>query len=127
MLTHLPPNWIPRLLAVLAAPVAEPQSVRLLTAWAEAEGGSARWNPLNTTLPLYQATNYNSVGVKNYVRPVDGICATAITIANGAYNGILGDLQAGTFTAEQIVRRHPGQFNTWGTGAANVLRVLQTT
>lgn len=124
--THFPPNWIRRLLAVLGAPVT-PEAVRLFSAWATAEGGNAQWNPLNTTLRLEGSWNYNSVGVQNYARPIIGVCATALTVANGYYNGILGALQGGQLTAEQIVEQHGHEFNLWGTGAANVLRVLQRT
>lgn len=124
--THLPPNWQHRLLTVIGAQDT-PENRRLLDAWAVAEGGTARWNPLNTTYPLPGATDYNSVHVRNYHRPTEGVCATACTLVNGVYNGILGDLQAGTFTALQIVERHGHEFDTWGTGAAHIRRVLQQT
>lgn len=115
------------MLGVLGANPGYAQGVRLLDAWATAEGGTAHWNPLNTTLRLYGSWPYNSVGVQNYQRPIQGLCATALTLCNGYYNGILGALQGGTLTAEQIVEAHAAEFDTWGTGSRNILRVLQST
>ena len=121
--THLPPLWRFRLLGVIGAS-GRWEHRKLLGAWAQAEGGTARWNPLNTTLPMPGATNYNNAGVRDYPRPIVGLCATAATLANGFYDGILRDLTAGTFTARQIVERNRAEFDKWGTGAANVLKVL---
>lgn len=121
--THLPPNWSWRLLAVLGAPTTT-SNVNLLDAWARAEGGEAAWNPLNTTYLLPGATEYNSAGVRNFAKPIDGICATALTLDNGDYRGIVGDLQAGKYTAREIVTRNAHEFDTWGTGSAAVLAVL---
>lgn len=99
---------------------------QLLAAWAKAEGGTATYNPLNTTEPWPGATDYNSVGVKNYPTGAAGIAATAATLVNGHYPGIVHDLRAGGFTAVQMVERNAPQFDTWGTGSANILRVLTT-
>jgi hypothetical protein len=52
-------------------------------AWRQAEGGGAKNNPFNTTLKIPGATNYNSVGVKNYRTSEDGIQATCKTLING--------------------------------------------
>jgi hypothetical protein len=122
--THLPPNWAQRLLAVLGASPGYAEGVRLLSAWAQAEGGTARWNPLNTTLRLSGSTNYNRVGVQNYRRPTEGVCALALTLVNGFYPGILGALQAGTKTAEDIVHSNMGEFRQWGTNPNTILAVL---
>lgn len=121
--THLPPHWERRLLDVLGAPVTL-ESLKLLDAWQRAEGGTARWNPLNTTYGLFGATDYNKVGVKNYRRATEGVCATALTLVNGYYRGIVGDLQRGTLTAREVVTRNAREFDTWGTGAAHILRLL---
>lgn len=97
---------------------------KLLGAWAKAEGGTAKYNPLNTTLPWKNSTTYNAAGVKNYATGADGIAATAATLENGLYNGILRDLRAGRKTAAEIVNGNAAEFDKWGTGAANILRVL---
>ena len=96
----------------------------LLQAWARAEGGTARYNPLNTTQWLPGCSNYNTAGVKNFRTGADGVRATAVTLMNGYYPGIVRDLRAGTKPAASIVRDNAAEFDKWGTGAANVLRVL---
>lgn len=64
-------------------------------AWQRAEGGTARFNPFNTTEPGPGTTNYNSVGVKNYANEPDGVDATVKTLLNGYYPAILEKLRAG--------------------------------
>ena len=122
-MTHLPPLWRVRLLSVIRGKVNR-ANLQLLAAWARAEGGTARWNPLNTTLTVPGSWPYNSVGVQNFRRPVDGISATAMTLADGYYPGILGDMQAGRKSAHQIVIDHAAEFDKWGTGATHVLAQL---
>ena len=129
MQTHLPPQWQQRVLAGVNGHGWNtgqfyPEGIRLLNAWATAEGGTAKWNPLNTTYYLPGCTNYNTSGVKNYVRPTEGCCATVLTLVNGFYTGILGALQGGTATAEQIVEMHGDEFSTWGTNPTVILQVL---
>lgn len=122
--THLPPNWRERLLHVIGAPI-KPENMRLLDAWARAEGGTAKWNPLNSSMVLPGSTKYNSTGVQNYPRSTWGVCANALTLTNGLYGGILGDLQAGTKTAESIVQDRTVQFNIWGTSTTLLLTILK--
>lgn len=122
--THLPQGWARRLLVVLAAPATR-GNLELLAGWAKAEGGTASFNPLNTTFNLAGSTAYNSAGVRNYLDGVQGICATALTLRLGLYSGIVTDLRAGTFLADQIVRRRAHEFDTWGTGSGNLLRALR--
>ena len=127
-MTHLPAYWKPHLLAVCGAPHTE-QNFRLLDAWAAAEGGEAKFNPLNTTLNIpggldVKRPDYNTAGVKNYRNAIIGVAATAATLANGGYRGILGALQRGELTAEQIVATHRDEFHRWGTNPDVILRVL---
>jgi hypothetical protein len=124
MSTHLPPHWEGHLLVVCGAPRTL-ENLKLLDAWARAEGGTARWNPLNTTLPLgVPCTDYNSAHVKNYRNAITGVSATAATLANGLYRGILGDLQRGRKTARQIVSDNAAEFDKWGTGHTHILALL---
>lgn len=129
---HLPPYWREHLLAVLGCKH-NPEALRLLDVWARAEGGTARWNPLNTTLPLTGFTlapDYNSAGVRNYAAPVAGVCATALTLISRntdsklRFGGILADLQAGAKTAAQIVADRRDEFQTWGTNPDLMLKLL---
>lgn len=121
--THLPPYWAERLCRTIGAGPG-PENVRFLHAWAAAEGGTAEWNPLNTEFDLPGATNYNTAGVKNYPRPTWGVCATVLTLTNGNYGKIVGHLQAGTYTAEQIVDDCDAQIRTWGTNPDTIRAVL---
>ena len=120
---HLPEGWIGRLGGLMMFPET-PETVRLFEAWATAEGGTSKWNPLNTTEDMIGATDYNSVGVKNYPTPIHGISATALTLQLEPYHSLWADLQTGRYSAVQLVRRNAHCFDTWGTGAAHVLAVL---
>ncbi len=55
-------------------------AVKALQIWQKYEGTSACWNPLATTWGRPNATDFNSVGVKNYASIDDGVAATANTI-----------------------------------------------
>lgn len=71
--------------SVLKCLGAEPtkSNMLFLYAWRQAEGGSAKNNPFNTTQKMEGSTNYNNVGVKNYQTSEDGIKATCKTLING--------------------------------------------
>lgn len=120
---HLPLLWKFRVLKGIKAKGVK-ENRRVLQAQQIAEGGTASNNPLNTTEPWAGATNYNSVGVKNYRTAADGINATVTTLLNGHYTGIVNDLREGKLTAEMIVKRNAAEYDTWGTGSENILRVL---
>lgn len=139
---HLPQNWIQKLCVELSVTGwitgnFPHEAVRLFTAWAQAEGGTAQWNPLNTTdhvsdgFGAWQAADYNSVGVCNFNNPWQGIAATAATfLSNQAFTVLLEAIRAlGTSgkTAEQIVQGHETAIKTWGTNPNTILEVLKTT
>jgi len=65
-------------------------NMRALMAWMQAEGDAGRFNPLNTTHAMPGATDFNSVGVKNYASFEDGVKATAETLNYGAQRGLYG-------------------------------------
>jgi cytochrome c peroxidase len=64
-----------------------------------AEGGTAAFNPWNTTLWMPGATAYNTFGnnehVYNYPNAAVGIVATVDTLTNGYYPAILTHFKAG--------------------------------
>lgn len=122
MSRHIPYLWRFRLLTKLRARQTR-SNYRLLHVWRECEGGTAAYNPLNTTEPWPGATDYNSVGVKNYPSGSDGIQATYLTLVNGHYNGIVGGLR-GRVAAKTIVEKYGSEFDTWGTGTECILRSL---
>ena len=136
---HLPQNWIQKLCVLLSIPGwisgdYYHQIIRFFTAWADAEGGTAEWNPLNTTNHIsdlfgaWQGVDYNSVHVANYNNPWQGIVATAATILeNQAFSVLLGALrtaEADGLTAEQLVKGHEAAIKTWGTNPDTILSVL---
>lgn len=139
---HLPQNWIQKLCVQLSVQgwttgTFPHQIVRLFTAWAQAEGGTAQWNPLNTTdhvtdaFGAWQGPDYNSVGVCNFNNPWQGIAATAATfLSNTAFALLLEAIrnaETSGQTAEQIVQGHETAIKTWGTSPATILAVLKTT
>jgi hypothetical protein len=96
------------------------ENVRAVMAWQQAEGTRAAFNPLATTQRSSGATDFNSVGVKNYTSYEQGLQATVTTLHNGRYDEILAALRDGS-SAERLadaVARSP-----WGTGDG-VSRVL---
>lgn len=134
--THTPPNFSGRLAAVCGVPAECIAAAEAFwDAQARAEGGEARWNPLNTTYSLPGSWLYNAQGVRNFAKPIDGLCATALTVTNGDYNGILGDLQsivtlengdrAAQFTALEVAQRNQQEIKLWGTDPTVVIEILQ--
>jgi peptidoglycan hydrolase CwlO-like protein len=89
-------EWAKRFLPALGAPACQNNLV-VVVAWETQEGSPASWNPLDTTLDMPGATNFNSVGVKNYVSMEQGIQATVATLMKGSgtygYGAIVADLR----------------------------------
>lgn len=97
-----------------------PQVDLFLRAWAQSESGpplsqgGAVWNPFNTTLALPGSTNFNSVGVKNYVTWQDGAHATAKTLSSKKYVKLTKALGDGTSAMDMAVALAA---TPWGTGS----------
>lgn len=108
-------GWEQQLLNAIGAPVTS-ENVSFLDKWANAEGGSAAYNPMNTTQPEPGATNYNSVGVKEFGNAAQGIDATAKTLTNGYYPDILAGLKSGDPFAH-ITDSFKKELDIWGTGS----------
>jgi len=85
--------WAASFLNKIGAPTCFDNLV-VMVAWQVQEGTQANWNPLATTLPMDGATNFNSVGVKNYVSFDQGLEATERTLAVKSYGypAIMSDL-----------------------------------
>ena len=117
-----PVQWAKDFLTKLGAPVTA-SNVQAISAWQQAEGTKAAFNPLATTQGGFAGeTQFNSVGVKNYATYQDGIDANVHALTNGRYANILAALQAGnsaTAVAQAIAN------SPWGT-KGGVLRVLQS-
>ncbi len=113
-------GWARDFLSKLGMPITS-ENVKAVTAWEQAEGTKASFNPLATTQSGFSGeTRFNSVGVKNYATYQDGIDANVHALTNGRYTNILSALQAGNdaTAVAQAIKDSP-----WGTGGG-VLRVL---
>lgn len=106
-------SFYTKLLDNLGAPSSE-ENIKFLMAWRQAEGGDAKNNPFNTTYNIEGSTNYNKVGVKNYVTIQDGLIATLKTLKNRRYNcivnGLINDIGA------ENISNCVQDLKTWGTG-----------
>ncbi|HZR12418.1 MAG TPA: hypothetical protein VFC33_04135 [Acidimicrobiia bacterium] len=114
-------QWANDFLTRLGMPVTS-ENVRAIVAWEKAEGTKAQFNPLATTRSMPGASNFNSVGVKNFASYQDGIEANAEALTNGRYPNILAALRRGD-SAEAVAQAIAS--SPWGTGDG-VLRVLQS-
>ena len=117
-----PVQWAKDFLTKLGMPVTGP-NVQAVTAWEQAEGTKAAFNPLATTQSGFAGeTQFNSVGVKNYTSYQDGIDANVKVITNGLYPNIIAALQQGTdaMAVAKAIENSP-----WGTGGG-VVRVLSS-
>ena len=117
-----PVQWAKDFLVKLHMPVTA-ENVRAITAWEQAEGTAAHFNPLATTQAGFAGeTRFNSVGVKNYTSYEDGLNANVKAITNGLYGNILSALSQGNdaMAVARAVASSP-----WGTGAL-VERVLSS-
>ena len=107
----------------LGAPIT-PENLKLLVGWRQAEGGSAKHNPFNTTWNKPNSDFYNClskdkqgkclVGVRNYATRADGIKATIDTLKNPVYKSLIEQLQNGDSTAAEMARNQT-VFKKWGT------------
>jgi hypothetical protein len=117
-----PVQWAKDFLTKLGVPVTGP-NVQAITAWEQAEGTKAAFNPLATTQGGFAGeTQFNSVGVKNYTSYQDGLDANVKVITNGLYPNIIAALQQGTdaMAVAKAIAASP-----WGTGTG-VERVLSS-
>jgi hypothetical protein len=94
----------------------------LCHAWQQAEGGTARHDPFDTTEPWPGATDYNSAGVKNYASREDGVDATVKTLLNGHYNDIVTALRRGE--SPYVVADLIG-VSSWGTNGDTIKAILK--
>ena len=90
-------EWARAFLAQIGAPGCGENRV-LVVAWEAQESTEARFNPLATTHAMPGATDFNSVGVKNYRSVAQGLAAARETLEEGAdsygYRPILASLRA---------------------------------
>lgn len=86
--------WAVAILKSINAPT-NTANVSSMIGWFHNEGGGGANNPMNTTLSTSGATgSINSVGVKDYGTPSEGVSATAQTLQSG-YPAIVAALKSG--------------------------------
>lgn len=81
-------QWAKDLLIRMGNPIVNQQVIDWIVGWTVFEtntNSGAKFNLLNTTQPMPGATDFNSVGVKNYTSYAQGIQATQLTLQNGRY------------------------------------------
>ena len=93
-----------------------------LARWIPREGTKAANNPLATTQSEPGATNFNSIGVKNYPTAALGIQATVKTLTNGHYNDILQGIASGNADTIDSNGGFAHGLSTWSGGAYATLR-----
>jgi hypothetical protein len=95
-----------------------------LVSWMQAEGGNATWNPLNCTQKMPGSTDYNSVGVQNYVTYEQGLEATVKTILSTNPNFNYGPIRNALRTNDRAnITLKAVEDSAWGTGGL-ALKVL---
>lgn len=97
-------------------------SIEFVCGWSYFEipsmtNNTPKYNLLATTQNAQGATNFNSVGVKNYTSYDQGVQANASTLKNGLYNDLLNAL----INNNETLLKNPSsamisQLNKWGTG-----------
>lgn len=114
-----------KLLRKLHAPVTM-RNQWALVSWMTAEGGTAHYNPLNTTQKMPGSWDYNWVPVQNYPDLETGLEATVKTLNYGADRGLYGyHAIRHNLRRNAWARRTLGavERSAWGTGGL-ALRVL---
>lgn len=111
-------EWARALLRLLDCPE-RPRNLTALVAWQAAEGGpshsQAKWNPLNSTQTMPGATDFNTVGVKNYVSEDQGLEATVKTL-HGKGHGYEPILERLAKNSRPRTTLSAVEASDWGTG-----------
>lgn len=109
-------DFIKAVLSDMGAPPSQ-ANINSLASWFKREFAqwppNAAYNPMATTQKMTGSTQYNSVGVQNYSDAKTGAQATATTLMNGHYPGIVAALKAGTGLCGQNLA---AEFSVWSGG-----------
>lgn len=87
--------WTRDLLEALDVPGSLENFVAVI-AQIQAEGGQAKFNPLNTTLRALGSQDYNAVHVQSYASYSSGLAATASTLKQANMAKLLSALKLGS-------------------------------
>jgi hypothetical protein len=117
-------RWAELLLSQLGAPICQDNLIAVV-AWESAEGTAAAYNPLATTHDFQGATDFNTVGVKDYPSLGAGIQATIDTLVLGSptygYGAVIASLMS-CATAESTAAAINA--SSWCRGCTGGLYVL---
>lgn len=104
----------------LNAPVTQ-SNIDFIERWITREGGGGANNPLNTTQDAQGATDFNTVGVKNYGDLDTGVQATIKTLNNGYYPNIVAALKSGDAETADAQGKLSKDLSTWSGGGYTTL------
>jgi hypothetical protein len=112
-------EWAGMFLRTLGAPSCS-KNMTVVVAWQVQEFTQAAWNPLATTHRMEGSTDFNSVGVQNFVSLEQGLQATWETIHNGwdvyGYGAIVQELRR---CAEPMETATAVNASSWCPGCGN--------
>jgi hypothetical protein len=96
---HDPREWAYLWLVRLNVPRSL-SNMKVVYSWMfwESGGGGGMFNPLNTVQPWPGATDYNSIGVKNYLTWEDGQAANQTAVLQPRFSTIMKELRNGQDT-----------------------------
>ncbi len=120
------PDFFPNVLIKLNIPTSK-FAEEALEIWTRYENSSAYWNPLATTrtmgIPPEKRSDFNAVGVQNYVDKETGIQATADTLALPYYEFTREMLALQSFN-EQDLREAVATWSGLSAGAVYVVNLV---
>lgn len=122
-----PSAWDSFFVAVLqrlGMPVSS-RNLSVLGTMARGEGmATSSFNPLATTQPAAGAGQFNSVGVRDYTSFDQGVEATAQTLMNGNYPGLLAGLQQSAPPSYYTSGEAAANLRTWQGGSSEDVNLL---
>ena len=117
-------QWADLLLRVLGAPTCRHNEV-VVVSWQVQEFTQASWNPLATTHRMPGSTDFNWVGVQNYVSLEQGLAATKETIDHGrdiyGYGAIVDALKG---CSDPLATARSIAASSWCPGCLNGMYVV---
>jgi peptidoglycan hydrolase CwlO-like protein len=109
--------WAGSFLRTIGAPSCRSNLVALV-AWQYSEFTQAAWNPLADTLPMPGSTDFNSVGVQDYVSLDQGLQAVRHTLTNGPTLGYPAIVSALRACADAMTTARAINASAWCRGCA---------
>jgi predicted nucleic acid-binding Zn-ribbon protein len=109
--------WAGSFLRTMGAPSCRSNLVALV-AWQYSEFTQAAWNPLADTLPMPGSTDFNSIGVQDYVSLGQGLQAVRHTLTNGPSLGYPAIVSALRDCADAMTTGRAINASAWCRGCA---------